>query len=351
MEDMELSDRKKQILRAIIDDYISTALPVGSKSLADHHGLQVSSATIRSEMNELEELGFLAQPHTSAGRIPSQSAYRVYVDHLLHISALPKVDARHIHSYFEAEQKQLGNVEQVLSSAARALSEVTQYISVVMAPKLSGSPVRHLQLVYISPRAALLVLVTDAGIIKDTVIHLPFDITPELLERASRMLNRMLVGKSLKEARLYAIGEIAKAIHSENALLAHLSELINSQLKAESDVLVEGAAGVLAHPEYTDVAKARSLLAFLQQREQVSNMLCSMRTGEAMEICVRIGRENENEALSECSTVTATYRLNGQTIGQLGVIGPVRMQYGRVISVLDCLRQTMEEILSQTRLE
>lgn len=344
---MELSERKKRILRAVIDDYIQTAAPVGSKALADHHDLRVSSATIRSEMSELEELGFLAQPHTSAGRIPSQTAYRVYVDHLMQLSALPKMDAKHLKSYFQNQHQRLVSTEEILSAAARALSETTSYVSVVMAPKLVGIAIRHIQLVYVSGRSALLVLVTDAGILKDTIVQLPFDIDPDMMDRASHILCRMLVGRTLHDLRQDNSRLISREILREMEILSRVSDVVGRQLQEteeEQEMVVEGTAGVLAHPEYSDVDKARSFLEFINRRDNIGRLL---RGSEDMALTIRIGREHREEPVNDCSTITATYSVNGKKVGQLGIIGPVRMQYGKVVAVLEYMKKALQELLEE----
>lgn len=179
---MELNERKQKILRTIIDDYISSAMPVGSKTIAEQLGMRISSATIRNEMSELEELGYLEQPHTSAGRIPSDKAYRMYVDQLLEIASLSAEDAEFIKGYYD---ERMHETQGILEGAAKAISNATDYVSLIMPPQLKSVAIKHIQLVPVSERAALAVVVTDAGIIKDTPVILESNVTPAQLEDAS----------------------------------------------------------------------------------------------------------------------------------------------------------------------
>ena len=190
----ELSERKKKILKTIIDDYISTAMPVGSKTIAQHMGMSISSATVRNEMNELETMGYLDQPHTSAGRIPSDKAFRMYVDSLMEMSQLTSPEMDFACDYYDERMVQ---TETVLKAAASAISEATDYVSVVMVPRLSSVTIRHLQLVPITPSTALAVLVTDAGVIRDTPVSFNTEVTPQQLEDVSKSLNGIFSGRRI----------------------------------------------------------------------------------------------------------------------------------------------------------
>ena len=339
---MELNERKRKILRTIIDDYISSAMPVGSKTIAEQLGMRLSSATIRNEMSELEELGYLEQPHTSAGRIPSDKAYRMYVDQLMEIASLSSDDAEFIKGYYD---ERMHETQGILEGAAKAISNATDYVSLIMPPQLKAVAIKHIQLVPVSQRAALAVVVTDAGIIKDTPVILDADVTPSQLEDASRLLNKIFAGRPLREGNVLGVADIYNEIQGQREIFAQITDFLTSSLNSgHREILIGGAAKLLAHPEYaTDLDAARNMLQLLDSKEQLRDILLEQ---PDMEIRVRIGTENQNVNMQDCSVVTATYRLGGKVMGRLGVIGPVRMNYGRVLQVMKDMSASLSEVLS-----
>ena len=337
---MELNERKRKILRTIIDDYISSAMPVGSKTIAEQLGMRISSATIRNEMSELEELGYLEQPHTSAGRIPSDKAYRMYVDQLLEIASLSAEDAEFIKGYYD---ERMHETQGILEGAAKAISNATDYVSLIMPPQLKSVAIKHIQLVPVSERAALAVVVTDAGIIKDTPVILESNVTPAQLEDASHLLNKIFAGRQISEGM--RINDIYNEIQGQREIFTQITDFLTSRLNpGHREILIGGAAKLLAHPEYaTDLDAARNMLQLLDSKEQLRDILLEQ---PDMEIRVRIGAENHNANMHDCSVVTATYRLGGRVMGRLGVIGPVRMNYGRVLQVIKYMSASLSEVLS-----
>lgn len=339
---MELNERKRKILRTIIDDYISSAMPVGSKTIAEQLGMRISSATIRNEMSELEELGYLEQPHTSAGRIPSDKAYRMYVDQLLEIASLSAEDAEFIKGYYD---ERMHETQGILEGAAKAISNATDYVSLIMPPQLKSVAIKHIQLVPVSERAALAVVVTDAGIIKDTPVILESNATPAQLEDASHLLNKIFAGRQISEGNMLRINDIYNEIQGQREIFTQITDFLTSRLNpGHREILIGGAAKLLAHPEYaTDLDAARNMLQLLDSKEQLRDILLEQ---PDMEIRVRIGAENHNANMHDCSVVTATYRLGGRVMGRLGVIGPVRMNYGRVLQVIKYMSASLSEVLS-----
>lgn len=339
---MELNERKRKILRTIIDDYISSAMPVGSKTIAEQLGMRISSATIRNEMSELEELGYLEQPHTSAGRIPSDKAYRMYVDQLLEIASLSAEDAEFIKGYYD---ERMHETQGILEGAAKAISNATDYVSLIMPPQLKSVAIKHIQLVPVSERAALAVVVTDAGIIKDTPVILESNATPAQLEDASHLLNKIFAGRQISEGNVLRINDIYNEIQGQREIFTQITDFLTSRLNpGHREILIGGAAKLLAHPEYaTDLDAARNMLQLLDSKEQLKDILLEQ---PDMEIRVRIGAENHNANMHDCSVVTATYRLGGRVMGRLGVIGPVRMNYGRVLQVIKYMSASLSEVLS-----
>ena len=339
---MELNERKRKILRTIIDDYISSAMPVSSKTIAEQLGMRISSATIRNEMSELEELGYLEQPHTSAGRIPSDKAYRMYVDQLLEIASLSAEDAEFIKGYYD---ERMHETQGILEGAAKAISNATDYVSLIMPPQLKSVAIKHIQLVPVSERAALAVVVTDAGIIKDTPVILESNVTPAQLEDASHLLNKIFAGRQISEGNVLRINDIYNEIQGQREIFTQITDFLTSRLNpGHREILIGGAAKLLAHPEYaTDLDATRNMLQLLDSKEQLKDILLEQ---PDMEIRVRIGAENHNANMHDCSVVTATYRLGGRVMGRLGVIGPVRMNYGRVLQVMKYMSASLSEVLS-----
>lgn len=340
---MPMDARKFRILQAIIDDYILTAIPVGSRTISKKYEMGLSSATIRNEMSDLEELGYLDQPHVSAGRIPSAKAYRLYVDQLLQAGVLRSDDAESVRSHFGSRARQM---EDVISRAAQVLSGLTHYTSLVMSPKGKELHIRTLQLVPVSSQSALLVIVTDGGIMRDTVIRVGADLDADALYAISRMLTEKLSGHTVSEAlsMLHAAGGSYPQSHVLSGVADFLDTVEGDSGKTK--LALGGASNILSFPEYNDVEKAKGFLSVLETKEKLVQLLENH--GE-MAFTVRIGPETGIPELEDCSLVTATYRLSDNTHGTIGVIGPTRMQYGRVLSILNAMGQQLSEVLGQDK--
>lgn len=341
---MPLDDRKYLILQAIIDDYISTAMPVGSRTISRKSGVGFSPATIRNEMSDLEELGYLDQPHTSAGRVPSDKAYRLYVDHLLKVGKISEDESERMHETIQARSAQ---VDGVIRSAAQVLADATQYTSVIVAPKLGTLRIKHIQLVPVAECTALMIIVTNFGIVKDAVIHVPDGLDADDLYSISRMLTQRLANKPLEAVR-QTFSELLRDSDNNRRLMGETLRVIEKKLEAEDsvDVVIGGSSKLLNYPEYSDVQKAKNFLAVLESKDKLRRLIG--REG-GMEVTIRIGAENDVPEMSDCSIVTARYRVGDQSGGTLGIIGPTRMNYNRVIPVLEFMSQAMSEILSNRK--
>ncbi len=328
--------RKYKILKAIIDDYILTAMPVGSRTISKKYGMGLSSATIRNEMSDLEELGYLDQPHTSAGRVPSWRAYRLYVDQLMRVASLPAEENAKLREIF---QSSMDSVQDVLTAATRALSELTDYTGVMLAP--SAGRLKRLQLVPITDNTALMVTVMENGVHKDAMIPVPADVGPDQLYMLSNYLTDRLSGKTLDQM-LPALPEILGETEGQRALFMRLMDTLHRQMEPDkSSVVVGGTSKLLFHPEYSDIERARSLLSTLETKEKLASLL-AQRAG--LSFSVTIGPELQLPGMQDCSLVTVSYALgDGGGVGTMGVIGPTRMQYGRVLSVLDAMRRALQE--------
>ena len=343
MISVELGERKLQILQAIIDDYIVSDKPVGSRPIENKYGMGISSATIRNEMADLEDMGYLQQPYTSAGRIPSDKAYRLYVDRLMKVKGLSVSEAKYIKEFYAKKTRQ---IEQVIFQTAKILSDITKYTAVVLTPQLNKALIKHIQLVSLDSACALLVIVTSSGIIKDAIIDIPEDISPEYLNRISNMLTSVYKGKSIDEIDADEVYEMQRDIVRDrkffNALVDALTESITS--KDDREVYLSGATNIFNFPEYRDVLKAKAFLDLLDEKEFLFKLF---NKHKADRISVVIGEENEYEKLKEYSIVTATYKVGDRVIGTMGIIGPTRMEYSRAISVMDYIGRSLSNYLTK----
>ena len=339
MDDHPIDARKQRILRAIIDDYVLTAMPVGSRTISRKYETSLSSATIRNEMSDLEELGYLAQPHVSAGRVPSVKAYRLYVDELLEENGVrPDPQAR---EYFSGRVRQM---EDVISSAAAAISEFTKYTAVVMMPKQLDLRVSCLQLVPMPRGSALLVIITDTGAVRDTVIRVSENLDGDALYAISRMLTERLAGRTLQEVQ-EMLGAYSRQMGGDGRVIQGIADLaarMASQL-ADDTVTVGGSHNILNYPEYSDVEKARAFLSVLEEKQK----LMALFTGQGGAYSVRIGPETGMAEMAGCSVVTASYRAGAGHQGFVGVIGPTRMPYGRVLNALSAIGEALSDMLGE----
>lgn len=338
---MGLDERKYLILRAIIDDYITTAVPVGSRTVSNKSGVGYSPATIRNEMSDLEDLGYLASPHISAGRIPSPKAYRLYVDRLLKVSELSHEEAEFMRRHIASRTAQ---VDSVLEAAAQALSNVTRYTALVAGPSVSTLRIKRVQLVQVDDQTALMVVVTSAGIIKDTLLRVPEGLNSDILHNLSETITQALADQPLSEIR-QKFAEVFRDLRENRKLFASILNALETSLQDEkkNKVVVGGPANLLHYPEYSDVKRARNFLNVLESREKLYPLL---RSGGSMEVSIKIGPEMGVPELNDCSIVTATYRVNDETTGTLGILGPTRMHYGHVIAALGYMGKLLTKILS-----
>ncbi len=339
---MSLNNRKRLILQAIIEDYINTAEPVGSRTISKKYLTSVSSATIRNEMADLEELGYIEQPYTSAGRIPSDKGYRLYVDSIMNQSL---INAKKIEYIKQEFVEALGEIDDLVKHASKLLSNITRYTSIAMAPQFLKTSLKHIQLIGIDSINVLAVIVTDAGIVKNSVIRMEENIDTYTLGKISNILNEKLTGLSLDELNNLDISALSSEINGYNEVLNKVLPELFQALKYSDKIEVyhDGAANLLDLPEYSDVQKARDFLNVLEEHDILFKVLDE----SSKDLSVTIGKENKVTQLKNCSLITATYSLNGKTIGSIGVVGPTRMEYTKVISVVDCLTQNLNDILSK----
>lgn len=345
---ISLDERKQHILKAIISDYVLTAEPVGSKALMQRHNLQYSAATIRNEMAELEELGYLEKPHTSAGRIPSDAGYRLYVDKLLQ----PQPLNRTLQLAVKHELNQaFDNLTHLLTEAAQYLSGQTGYTSILLAPESKQEFIKHLRMIKTEPGKVMIIVVLSAGLIHNRLVRVSDLFTEEQLKIISAAVLDSVNDLPLGQIDLLTIEQARPDIEIEESILEQLIyEAWLAIKQADSrKTYVNGVPNLLRYPEFRDPDKAAKLFSALSNEKVLSGMMPSSQVnGEQAYFEIRIGQELLDDAFQDCSLVSSTYRLpNGKQVGQINVIGPRRMNYEQVISQVHFVSTTLNEIFGE----
>lgn len=343
-----LDERKQHILKAVINDYVMTAEPVGSKTLMQRHNLQYSSATIRNEMAELEELGYLEKPHTSAGRIPSDAGYRLYVDKLLQPVTLNRTLQLAVKNELN---RAFDNLTHLLSEAAQYLSGQTGYTSILLAPESKQEYIKHLRMIKTEPGKVMIILVLSAGLIHNRLVRVSDLFTDEQLKVLSAALLDSVNELPLGQIDLLTIEQARPDIEIEESLLEQLIYEAWLAIKQadQRQTYVKGVPNLLRYPEFRDPDKAAKLFSALSNEKALSGVIpASRQGGEQGYYEIRIGQELLDDAFQDCSLVTSTYRLNnGKQLGQINVIGPRRMNYEQVISQVHFVSTTLNEIFGE----
>ncbi len=357
---MSLDDRKKSILKAVIDDYIETAEPVGSKSLVNKYNFNVSPATIRNEMAELEELGYLEHPHTSSGRVPSDQGYRAYVDSLLHVEELPADEEEKIRLVM---RDSLDELTGLIRKASNILSEKTGYASVALSPQVRRSHLQQIKMLMIEPGRALVVVVLTAGVVKDRMVRIPDMLDAGQLMQIASAIEEGLSGMTLDDITLVTVATAARhARLPENLLNQVMFEAYVSIKQADNlELYMDGTHKLLSYPEFQDIHKAKEYLDILTRDGIIAGYMNEMKDHDSGDgepndqntqlqpavsqpsYVVRIGQEIMLEGLNDCSFITTTYKMGDVVAGRIGVIGPRRMAYGKVISNISFVNQTLNE--------
>jgi len=339
-----LTDRQKIILQILVDDYIRSAEPVGSRTISKRPDMSISPATVRNDMSDLEELGFLEQPHTSAGRIPSQKGYRFYVDHLLQPEGFSEVDVGVLRNAFATKIDQM---EQVVQQTATILSSLTNYTSIVLGPQLNTTKLHNIQLLPLADRQAVALIVADNGHVENRVVSLPEGVAPESVQHYVELLNRKLVGLPMNKLKTALLSVIADELrrHAEQFenVMTFLGELLPSRDTKAPKLYLGGKTMILNQPEFRNFEKLGPLLNMFEQKD----MLFKVLEGRAEPgVQVRIGQENWLETIHDCSLITASYAINGEAVGKIAVLGPTRMDYARVIGIMEHLSRGLSGILT-----
>ncbi len=331
-----LDDRKKKVLQAIVEEYINTAEPVSSNSLTNNYGLNFSSATIRNEMAELEKIGLLDKTHTSSGRIPSAKGYRYYVDELINDQNISLEEIKYISSKLETK---VNEIEDLTKITANTISEVTHYTTVSIGPKTTSQLIEEIKFVLLGTRMMMAVIVTDTGLIKETIIKFDEDVNEKQVETMNYMFNNKLKGQSIetidRPLEEYLYDEMTYSVNVIKPVIEQIKKVLE-----EDKIYLEGTNKSFDLPEFNSLEVAKNFVNILDTKELVTDML---NTGFAEDINVYIGEENEKEQLKDFSVVTFRHKVNGKDLGTIGIIGPKRMDYSKVISVMKYISKKLDD--------
>ena len=342
---MALTERKKKILRAVVESYIQTAEPVGSKTLQEQIDLDVSSATIRNELADLTEMGYLEQPHTSAGRVPSPKGYRLYVNELMEQQRLSMEETRQIN---EALHLKMQELDKVIDQAGRMVSQLTNYPAFALAGGARRMTIRRFDLIMVDGNSFIIVVMTDTNVVKNKLVRLPSDLSEPQLQLLTTLLNTSFVGKTLDQLTPELMHVAEHAAGSSYGLISLVVSFAMEVLEdlEHSAVYTAGTSHILDHPEYRDVDKAQKLMNYLTDEPDLSKAL-SLPTDNTQ---ILIGPENVAEELKDTSVVLASYDIGDGMKGVIGVVGPTRMDYGKVAAKLSYVADGLSKLFGQTEL-
>lgn len=335
---MELTERKLKILQEIISDYVKTAEPVGSRALARKPDMNISPATIRNEMSDLEEMGYLTHPHTSAGRVPSDKAYRLYVNQLMtkrELSAAEKTSIAH------ELQADINEFDRTIQHAARILSRITNLTSFAVTPTRDEDTIKFVNFLPVDPKTVVMMIVAESGEIQNQAIHLSQPVSAENLQLLAKTMTYRYHGRTLTDVLK---GDMAKNFEDNAAAMSRLAaDIMPDFMKTLEEMLnvqlyMDGLTNIFDLPEYSDMDKARGFLTMLGKKEEFLKSVVDRGNG----IVVTIGSENDADEMNDYSMITATYSVDGRMVGKIGVIGPKRMKYSEVTSVMEYLTENLD---------
>ena len=343
---MELSERKVKILNAIIQTYLNTGEPVGSRTISKFTDLNLSSATIRNEMADLEELGYIIQPHTSAGRIPSDKGYRFYVDNMMR-EKIAEVDEMK-----EIVIQKADKVDQLLKQVARLLATNTNYASLISSPQYKRNKLRFIQLSQIEPQQLLVVMMLDGNVIKNKLLRTEKEIDPEDVVKLNLLLNTFLQGLTLQQINMELIGQLKYQAVEHNRVINEIIDAIVAAIQEEDDVEIytSGTTNLLKYPELCDTRNASQLIYALEEKKALEDIVTEEMERDDKDkhaIQVYIGAESPVNAMKDCSIVTATYELEEGVQGTIGIIGPKRMDYKKVVGNLQTMMNQLDTIFKK----
>ena len=330
-----LDNRKKRILQAIVEEYIDTAEPVSSGNLVKE--LNCSSATIRNEMAELEKIGFIEKPYTSAGRIPSQKGYRYYIDELVRDYKLTVKEMQYIKSKLETTVNELEDITKIATST---LSELTHYTTIAIGPKIESHTILDIKFVLLGSRVMMAIILTDSGIIREAIIKFDEDVVEEQIRNLNYMFSNKMVGRPLEELGDNIEEFVTKEMKNSISIIKKIIQEINKLFKENDDFILEGTNKSFDLPEFKKADLAKNFMNVLDAKDLVAEVL---NTGVAEDINVYIGEELHDEKLKDFSVVTFNHLLEDKDIGTIGIIGPTRMDYSKVISIMKYISKKLKE--------
>ena len=335
-----IKERKARILSAVIHHYIKTGKPVGSNVLIEEYGVELSPATVRNLMAELEEEEFLTHPHTSAGRIPTDKGYRAYVDSLVRLQKFAIEEEERIKAEYERKHKE---IESVLSETSRILSGLSQYTGFVLAPKAQFNEIKTIELLQIAPEQILTVFLTHTGMVKHKKIDAA--LKPEQLRRLRNFLNEKLRGVPLSEANARIVSEIRKFKAGEAEIYKIAEEIGNIFYDIDDDIYVDGTANAVAIPDFNDFEPVRSLIKLNEDKKKLIQIVNEDFANGG--ISVKIGSENSLAELKDLSMITTVYKDGDRAVGVLGIIGPKRMEYDKMMSLVNTVSKILNEFFKK----
>lgn len=342
--DERLTERKRKILHAIIQNYLESGEPVGSRTISKYTDLNLSSATIRNEMSDLEELGYIVQPHTSAGRIPSDKGYRLYVDELMR----EKEDE--ISEIRELMIERTDKMEKVLKQVVKVLASNTNYATLISAPQCTSNRLKFIQLSRVSDLQLLAVVVAEGNLIRNKIIELEERMDDETILKLNLLLNTNLNGLQIAEINLGLIARLKEQAGIHSGVVATVLDEVamTIQLEEEPEIYTSGATNIFKYPELSDSTRASELISAFEEKQQLVELVKdTMGTDENTGIQVYIGNETPIQTMKDCSVVTATYQLGNGLQGTIGIIGPKRMDYENVVDSLKTLKTQLDNIFKK----
>lgn len=356
---MELDDRKLRILKAVIQNYLETGEPVGSRTISKYTDLKLSSATIRNEMADLEELGYIIQPHTSAGRIPTDKGYRLYVDDMMSQKEF-ELDSREaevsdrekeVESMKDMLSEKVDRVEELLQNVAKVLAKDTNYATMVTTPQVKGNKLKFVQLSQFEPKKILAVIVMEGNIIRNKVITVSEELSQENLLKLNILLNTSINGLTLEQMNFAMLTTMENQAGEYAALIKEVLEAIVETISSADNLKIytSGATNIFKYPELSDSSKASELIYTLEEKQSLTGLVTdSDDEDDNHGIQVYIGNETPVDTMKDCSVVTATYELQDGMKGTIGIIGPKRMDYEKVVSTLKTIRTQLDDMFKKT---
>ena len=331
-----LDERKKKILQAIVEQYINSAEPISSNAILNRYGLECSSATIRNEMSELEKNGFLDKTHTSSGRIPSAKGYRYYVDELVKDDNISLEEIKYISDKLETK---INEIEDLTKITANTISEITHYTTVSIGPKTNTQLIEEIKFILLGRRMVMAVILTDSGLVKETIIKFDEDISEKQVQNMNYIFNNKLKNQPIetidRPLEEYLYDEMTYSIHVIKPIVEQIKKVLSDE-----KIYLEGTNKSFDLPEFNSLEVAKNFVNVLDTKEVMTDMLNS---GFAEDINVYIGEENKQEELKDFSVVTFKHKVNGKDVGTIGIIGPKRMDYSKVISVMKYINKKMKD--------